>query len=107
MSPEAGCGFGCGCWGFLFLSAASTLHLLPNLTLRFDSQSWFSGWQTQLDLRQGATLASRACLAASLAAIGLQTRWVSPKQVGATALVAALAANRIITSVMGWLVFEP
>ena len=93
-------------WGFLFLSAASTLHLLPNLTLGFDSQSWFSGWQAQVDLREGATQASQACMAASLAAIGLQTRWASLKQVGATALVAALAASLIITSVMGWLVLE-
>ena len=89
-------------WGFLFLSAASTLHLLPDLTLRFDPQSWFSGWQMQLDLRQGATLASQACMGASLAAIGLQTRWASLKQVGATALAAALAASVVITSVMGW-----
>jgi uncharacterized integral membrane protein (TIGR00698 family) len=91
-------------WGFLFLSVVSTLHLLPNLTLRFDPQSWLAGWQTQIDLRQVATLASQACMGAALAAIGLQTRWDSFKKVGASAIAAALVASLLITSVMGWIV---
>ena len=93
-------------WGFLFLSVASTLHLLPDLTLRFDPHSWLADSQMRVDLREVATLGSQACMGAALAAIGLQTRWDSFKQVGASAIGAALIARLIIASVMGWLVLS-
>ncbi len=93
-------------WGFLFLSVASTLHLLPDLTVRFDPHSWLADSQMRLDLRHVATLGSQACMGAALAAIGLQTRWDSFKEVGGSAIAAALLASLIIASVMGWLVLH-
>ena len=42
----------------------------------------------------------------ALAAIGLQTRWESFKQVGASAITGALIASLVIASVMGWLVLH-
>ncbi|MEE2673168.1 MAG: putative sulfate exporter family transporter [Myxococcota bacterium] len=93
-------------WGFLFLSVASTLHLLPDLSLRFDPHSWLAGSQMRVDLREVATVGSQACMGAALAAIGLQTRWASFKQVGASAITGALIASLVIASVMGWLVLH-
>ena len=60
----------------------------------------------RLDLRHVATLGSQACMGAALAAIGLQTRWDSFKEVGGSAIAAALLASLIIASVMGWLVLH-
>jgi len=88
-------------WGFVALSVASTLSLLPEIGVRFDPVSWASGWQGQVALRDVATSGSEACMVLVMAAIGLQTRWEALKDVGPRVLAACLVGALVVATTVG------
>lgn len=92
-------------WGFLALSAASSLSLLPAIAVQFDSGSaLFGGYAGRVDIGDLASSAAGLCLVAAMAAIGLQTRLEDLRESGPRALVAALLAAVVITGSIGALV---
>lgn len=91
-------------WGFVLLSAASTLSLLPELSIHFEPSSWLAGWHGRLSLRALAIRGSEICMVLAMAAIGLQTRWDTLGQVGPRALAASFAGACLVTTVVGLVV---
>lgn len=91
-------------WGFLLLSAASTLSLLPQINVHFEPASWLGSWQAQLSLREAAAGGSQVCMVLAMAAIGLQTRRETLARVGSGVLGAALVGAVVIATFVGLVV---
>jgi uncharacterized integral membrane protein (TIGR00698 family) len=91
-------------WGFLLLSAAGSLSLLPEISVRFEPASWLAGWQGELGLREFASGGSELCMVFAMAAIGLQTRWDTLKKVGPYALIASLVCATVVATTVGLIV---
>lgn len=93
-------------WGFLLLSAVSTLSLLPQIGIAFDPASWMGEWQAEVSLRELATAGSQTCMMLAMAAIGLQTRRETLARVGLGALVAALVGAATVATFVGLVVIR-
>ncbi len=88
-------------WGFALLSLVSALHLLPEISLRFADSPWGMDGVARIDLRAVAANGASACLAVSLAAIGLQTRLDAIRQVGGAAIAAAFIGAAVLAVAVG------
>lgn len=91
-------------WGFLLLSAFSTLSLLPQIGIGFEPGSWLGAWHAELSVREVAAQGSQACMTLAMAAIGLQTRRETLARVGPGALGAALLGAVVVSTFVGLVV---
>lgn len=91
-------------WGFLLLSAASTLSLLPQIDVHFDPASWLGSWQAEVSLREVAADGSQTCMVLAMAAIGLQTRRETLARVGPGVIGSALIGAAVVAIFVGLVV---
>jgi len=91
-------------WGFLLLSAFSTLSLLPQVGIAFEPGSWLGDWRAELSLRDLAARGSQVCMVLAMAAIGLQTRRETLARVGPGVVVAALIGAVTVSTFVGLVV---
>jgi uncharacterized integral membrane protein (TIGR00698 family) len=76
--------------GFVAMALLNTLGLLPELTLRH--ASWLGAGTHSTTLGAAAEQGSRFCILISMAAVGLETRFVGMRQTGFKPFVASLSA---------------
>ena len=91
-------------WGFLLLSAFSTLSLLPQVGITFEPGSWLGDWRVELSLRDLAARGSQLCMVVAMAAIGLQTRRETLARVGPGVIAAALIGAVAVSAFVGLIV---
>ncbi|MBI4625004.1 MAG: YeiH family putative sulfate export transporter [Verrucomicrobia bacterium] len=82
--------------GFLAMALARSLGLLPALTVQLADGSLFGAHDWRVNLPQAAQRISEYCIVASMAAVGLETKFSALRRTGLQPFFAGLIASVVI-----------
>ena len=82
--------------GFLAMALLKTCGLLPDVKLQLPGSALFASRSVDFNLAHLCETISNILIVASMAAVGLETRFAALRQTGARPLILALASAGII-----------
>lgn len=87
--------------GLLLLAAIASVGFFPQVVISFGSESALGAVGTTLNTQALAVGASKLCLVAGMAAVGLETRWQTLRRTGPAALLAAACGSAVVIAAAG------